>query len=173
MCMELIEEYPYFFTATILEWKHLLKPDKFKDIIIISLIYMVVNNRMKIFGFVIMSNHIHIIWLNLAPFNQAQNQLSFMKFTAQMILKELRNSHNEVLKHFEVNLKDRKYQIWKRNPLSIELRSSEISAQKLKYIHENPLRAGLFETNVDYKYSSAKYYESNKSEWVFLSNIFE
>ena len=98
--MELIQEYPYFFTATVLEWKHLLQPDKFKDIIINSLIFMVENKRMKIFGFVIMSNHIHMIWHNLPPFNQSENQLSFMKFTAQMILKELWNSHNEVLKAF-------------------------------------------------------------------------
>ena len=32
-----ITEYPQFFTATNLEWKKLLKPDKYKDIIISSL----------------------------------------------------------------------------------------------------------------------------------------
>ncbi|TAF72912.1 MAG: hypothetical protein EAZ53_14690 [Bacteroidetes bacterium] len=61
---------------------------------------MAENNRMKIFAFVIMSNHIHVIWQNIPPYNQKENQLSFMKFTAQMILKELRNNHQEVLKHF-------------------------------------------------------------------------
>lgn len=40
-----------------------------------------------------------------------------------MILKELRNNHSAVLSHFEVNLKDRKYQIWERCPLSVELRT--------------------------------------------------
>ena len=169
--MEIVVEYPYFFTATILEWKHLLKPDKFKDIIISSLIYMAESNRMKIFGFVIMSNHIHVIWQNLPPYNQNENQLSFMKYTAQMILKELKSYHPEVLKHFEVNLKDRKYQIWQRNPLSIEIRTSSVSNQKLTYIHENPIKAGLCPTIIDYKYSSAKYYELNQSEWVFLSSI--
>jgi len=28
--------YIYFYTATILDWKHLLKPDKFKQIILIA-----------------------------------------------------------------------------------------------------------------------------------------
>jgi hypothetical protein len=32
--------WPQFYTATILEWKHLLKPDKYKDIIIQSLQYL-------------------------------------------------------------------------------------------------------------------------------------
>ena len=45
-----------FYTATILEWKHLLKPDKYKQIIVDSLTYLVNEQRVKIFGFVIMSN---------------------------------------------------------------------------------------------------------------------
>ena len=32
--MNFSEFYPDYFTATILEWKHLLKPDKYKDIIL-------------------------------------------------------------------------------------------------------------------------------------------
>ena len=90
-----------------------------------------------------------------------------------MILKELRNNHPEVLKYFEVNLKDRKYQIWERNPLSIDLRTKEVREQKLNYIHENPVKSGICLTNIDYKYSSARYYELNESEWTFLSNIFD
>jgi hypothetical protein len=39
--------YPYFFTATILEWKHLLKPDKYKDIIIKSLLYLSEQKKLK------------------------------------------------------------------------------------------------------------------------------
>lgn len=54
--------YPYFYTATILEWKHLLKPDKYKDIIIQSLYFFSTQNKIKVFGLVIMPNHIHLIW---------------------------------------------------------------------------------------------------------------
>jgi hypothetical protein len=34
--MDYPTNYPHFFTATILEWKHLLKLNKFKEIIILS-----------------------------------------------------------------------------------------------------------------------------------------
>lgn len=37
-----------FFTATILEWKHLLKPDEYKHIIIESLRFLAENKRVKI-----------------------------------------------------------------------------------------------------------------------------
>jgi len=39
-----------FFTATILEWKHLLKPDKYKDIIVESLKFLSLENRAIIFA---------------------------------------------------------------------------------------------------------------------------
>jgi putative transposase len=54
--------YPYFYTATILEWKHLLKPNEYKDIIIQSLYFLSTQNKIKVFGLVIMPNHIHLIW---------------------------------------------------------------------------------------------------------------
>ncbi|WP_206197576.1 hypothetical protein [Terrimonas sp.] len=41
----IITEYPMFFTATILEWKKLLVPDKYKDIIVNSLRFLVQKNR--------------------------------------------------------------------------------------------------------------------------------
>ena len=63
--------YPYFFTATILEWKHLLKPDKYKDIIIKSLLYLSEQNKVKVFGLVIMPNHIHLIYSPLLVFKRS------------------------------------------------------------------------------------------------------
>ena len=51
-----------FFTATILYWKKLLKPDKYKQIIIESLKFLVAEKRVQVYGFVIMPNHIHLIW---------------------------------------------------------------------------------------------------------------
>ena len=51
--------YPQFFTATILEWKHLLADDKHKDIIINSLKFLVAEKRIILNAFVIMSNHMH------------------------------------------------------------------------------------------------------------------
>lgn len=171
--MELITENPYFFTATILEWKKLLKLDKFKQIIVNSLKYLSDNKRMKIYSFVIMENHVHIIWQSLSGFTYKENQLSFMKYTAQQIIKELRNNHTEVLKSFEVNLKDRKYQIWERNPLSIELINKKVYEQKLEYIHYNPVKAELCVKPEDYLFSSASFYILNDNKWSFLSNINE
>lgn len=89
-----------FYTATILEWNHLLKPDKCKQIIIDSLAFLVKEQRVKVYGFVIMSNHIHLIWQSTALHSLKHTQLSFMKYTAQQIKFDLEKHHINVLPYF-------------------------------------------------------------------------
>jgi hypothetical protein len=55
-------EWPQFYTATILNWQHVLEDDKYKDIIVESLQFCVKENKVKMYAFVIMSNHIHLVW---------------------------------------------------------------------------------------------------------------
>lgn len=69
---------PYFYTASILNWQKLLKPDKYKDIIISSLQYLVAQQKIKVFAFVIMPNHIHLIWTMLAKNGKEIPNASFM-----------------------------------------------------------------------------------------------
>ena len=161
-----------FFTATILEWKTLLLIDKYKDIIIDSLSYLVKNNRVKIYAFVIMPNHIHLIWQIAETCKREDLQRDFLKYTAQQIKSDLVENHQNVLSQFEVNAKDRKYQIWERNPLSIDIFTREVLFQKMNYIHNNPIHEKwkLCEIPEDYRYSSARYYTHNESEWTFLTH---
>jgi REP element-mobilizing transposase RayT len=56
------EYWPQFFTATILEWKTLLQQDKYKEEIVKSLRFLVQQKRIKLYAFVIMNNHLHLIW---------------------------------------------------------------------------------------------------------------
>jgi putative transposase len=164
----IITEYPQFVTATILEWKKLLKPDKYKEIVIGSLKYLVENKRIKLYAFVIMDNHIHLIWQMLGGIIPEDVQRDFLKYTAQIIKKDLVKNHPLVLEQFKVGAKDRQYQFWERNALSIELRTDKVFKQKLDYIHYNPVKAGLCNLPEEYKYSSASFYELNKTEWKFL-----
>ena len=165
-----ITEYPQFFTATNLEWKKLLKPDKYKDIVISSLRFLVNNKRAKIFAFVIMDNHLHLIWQMMPDNNPAAVQRDFLKYIAQRIQKDLRKYHPEVLAQFKVDAKDREYQFWERNALSVELRSHPVFIQKLEYIHWNPVKAEMCKLPEEYKYSSASFYETGVDNWGFLEH---
>ncbi len=117
-----------------------------------------------------MSNHIYLIWQVGDTYDLSDVRHSFMKYTAQMMLKEARTLHPAVLAMFKVKAADRKHQIWKRNPLPVPLWSKAVFEQKLEYIHLNPLRAGLVALPEEYQYSSAVFYMTGKSEWAFLSH---
>ena len=63
MKQQCAQEWPQFFTATIQEWKHLLKEDQYKNIINNSLTFLLAEGYVTINGFVIMPNHLHITCL--------------------------------------------------------------------------------------------------------------
>lgn len=113
--------YPQFFTATILEWKHLLADDCIKDIVVNSLKFLVNDGRTRVFGFVIMPNHIHVIWQIQDAFTRNKVQQSFLKYTAQKMKFRLLDTDDKVLQNYKVKASDREYQFWERNPLSIDL----------------------------------------------------
>ncbi|HEY5370159.1 MAG TPA: transposase [Hanamia sp.] len=169
----IITESPQFFDTTILEWKMLLKPEKYKDIIISSLQFLVESNRVKVNAFVVMDNHIHLIWKMMAGIKPENVQKDFMKFTAQKIKQDLVRNHPAVLTHFKVNAKDREYQFWERNALSVELNTLEILKQKLEYIHYNPVHAGICVLAEEYKYSTARFYETGTNDWSFVTHYTE
>ena len=115
------EYWPQFYTATIYKWQHLLADDKHKDVIVDSLKFLVTEKRIELNAFVIMSNHIHLIWQPMFGFSPVDIQASFMKYTAQQLKRSLTKNNIEALASFKVNKYDREYQFWKRGPLGIEL----------------------------------------------------
>ena len=131
-----------------------------------SLRFMVDNNRVQIHAFVIMNNHMHLLWNILHPNKLEDVQRDLLKFTAQTIVNDLRKNDPGSLKNYYVGLKDRKHQVWERNPLSVPVWREEVVKQKLDYIHSNPVKAGYCKYPEDY--SSAALYYGLPSEWDFV-----
>ena len=76
----------YFFTATILNWKHLLAHDECKQIIVDEWKRLVELNRISIYAFVVMPNHYHIIWSIEEEYNPEDIQRDFHKWTAKQLI---------------------------------------------------------------------------------------
>ena len=168
--MAIITEYPAFFTATVLNWHKLLHQDKYKEIIIGSLRFLVQKQRIKLNAFVIMPNHLHLIWQMKNNCFRDDVQRDFLKFTAQCVKYDLEKFHPDQLEYFRIDAADRKHQIWERRPLSVELRTDKVYQQKLVYIHMNPVKAGLCVFPEEYKYSSAAFYYTGVDNWGFLTH---
>ena len=162
----------YFWTATIHKWLPLLDGTINKQIIIDSLKHLSDKELITVYGFVIMPNHIHFIWQQNNLNGKETPKGSFLKYTAHLFLKDLKTNGN--LKNYEVNQANKKHEIWQRDSLGIEVYSREVAKQKLDYIHFNPVSGkwNLAKDDIDYHFSSARFYETGLDDFGFLKNIF-
>src|SRR5215218_2097329 len=165
----------YFYTETINEFHHLLHHDAYKLIVIESLQYLVKAGLVTIYAYVIMPNHIHLIW-RIEKMNGKESPVgSFAKFTAHQFKKRLEIESRHELMSYAVSKSDRSFQFWKRDPLAIPLLNEKIFFQRLKYIHENPVKEkwSLCEWPEDYRWSSARFYKDGYDEFGILRSYFE
>lgn len=158
-------DWPQFFTATNLDWKFLLANKANKEIIIQSLQYLVKTHAIRLHAFVIMSNHFHLVWQPMPGHSYQHIHFRFMKHTGQQLKLILKANHPALLAQCKVDKADREYQIWRRNALSIPLFSRYVYEQKIRYIHYNPVRAGICQYPEQYLYSSAEFYFSGKDRF--------
>ncbi|GAA4210722.1 hypothetical protein GCM10022289_38500 [Pedobacter jeongneungensis] len=132
--------YPYFYTDTICNFAHLLHDDNLKMIIINSLKFLVDQKLIEIYGYVIMPNHIHLIWNMLKLNGKESPAASFTKFTAHEFRKYFLVNNPILINQYRSQKNDRTFQFWKRDPLAIPLSRESILIQKLDYIDDNPIK---------------------------------
>ena len=130
----------YFWTITINKWQHLLMPDENKAIIMDSLQWLVQSELVKIYGYVVMSNHLHLIWEQLKMNGKEFPKNSFEKFAAKTFINNIKASNDGSLSNYAITAVDRQHNIWQRDPLAIQILNKEMAAQKLGYMHLNPMQ---------------------------------
>ena len=162
-----------FFTATCLLWQPLLEPDNRKRILTDSLKFMVDGGRIWVYGFVIMPNHIHLMWRRQDAWLNRNTEQIFLKFTAQQIKFKIIGTGEQELQNYKSTQADRLYQFWERRPFKANMYNGKTAAQKLNYMHYNPVKAGLCINPEDYRFSSYRFYELNEDEWGFITHYEE
>src|SRR4030095_4132408 len=80
----------YFWTATINSWYRLLEKDEYKDVIIDSLQYLSDADKIDVYAFIIMPNHIHLIWRINEPNGKESPQGSLLNYTAHIFKQMLK-----------------------------------------------------------------------------------
>ncbi|HEY3392148.1 MAG TPA: transposase [Lacipirellulaceae bacterium] len=118
-------------------------------------------------GFVIMPDHVHaIVWFSeigdLSRFMKSWKQTSSLKLKAMM--RGLLQNYAKA-----VHLSD---PFWQAKYYPFNLYSDGKARVKLDYMHLNPVKAGLVQRAVDWKSSSARYYELGECVGVPLKWIF-
>ncbi|MEE1946941.1 transposase [Pedobacter sp. KR3-3] len=165
----------YFWTSTVKDWKLLLKSDSYKQLIVDCLDELVKRKMIIVYAFVIMPNHIHLVWEAMGKNGNEMPHASFNKKTAHELVKDLKLNDPTLLLHFKVSEKERAYRIWQRDALAILMDSRAKVEQKVNYIHLNPLqeRWSLADRPENYKWSSAKFYEEGIDDFGFITHYLE
>lgn len=161
----------YFLTLTVEDWVDVFTRPIYKHIIVESLEYCQNEKGLEIYSWCLMSNHLHLI----AGTKRSENNLSdilrdFKKFTSKNIIVAIKNNPESrrkwMLDRFifagKFNKKIKEFKFWQDGNEPKEIYSTEFMEQKLDYIHNNPVVAGLVEMPEHYKYSSAKDYAGMK-----------
>ena len=161
----------YYITMTVVGWLDVFTRKNHRDVLIESLKYCQKEKGLIIYAYVIMSNHIHMIVQTNEPHQIKDTIRDFKKFTSKKILFQIQNepeSRREwMLKIFEdeaeQSKKHKTYKFWQVGNHAIEVFTEKFIWDKINYIHENPVRAGLVKQQWDWIYSSASNYQDEES----------
>jgi putative transposase len=156
----------YYTTSTILAWQSLFEKEDNIQFLYDAWQFLKDDRRILLYSFVIMPNHIHWLYETRDPFKNEQIKHTFHSFTAKKLLQGMNDTEREL---FRVGQKNREFQVWKANSLSVEIFSQKFFDQKMTYIHLNPSRAGLIQDNESYEPSSCQSYDVDKSLFPFLT----
>jgi REP element-mobilizing transposase RayT len=154
------DQNPYFLTSTTVNWLPLFKNPEIAQIIIDSLIFMASENRLTIYAYVLMENHLHLI---ASAENLGNEIASFKSFTARKCIDNYKENRNvkilQQLSNYKlVHRKDRSYQFWQEGVHPKRIIDNTMMQQKINYIHHNPVRKGYVDKPELWLYSSARDY---------------
>ena len=108
-------------------------------------------------AYVLMTDHLHaIIASELKPSKVLQYVNGIIGHRVISFLKT--NGHALSLEKLRHAKKDRGYQysLWDHHPNAKVLTSEDVVLQKVKYVHQNPVRAGLVSDADEYRWSSVR-----------------
>jgi putative transposase len=152
----------YFLTCTVVHWIDLFTRKDYRDIVVQSLNYCIAQKNLIVYAWVIMSNHIHLVARCEPPGEMSAFLRDFKKFTSKKIadrILEIPESRREwLLDKFGFEAKRTRraenYKIWTDANHAVDLTDIDIM-EKIDYVHNNPVRAGLVDSPAHYIYSSA------------------
>jgi len=152
--------YPYFLTCTAVNWLPLFADPKLAAIVLESLSFMQHERDLRLYAYVLMENHLHLV----ARSDRLDDLMAqFKSFTARRMVDSWqvrgRAGLLEQLSAAKAQHKgDREYQVWQEGLHPECIQGAEMMRQKVEYIHQNPVRRGYVELPEHWRYSSARNY---------------
>jgi len=158
--------YAHFVTFSVDRRRRLLDHEHPKRIVLGALNEELRQHEALCVGFVLMPDHVHgAIWL---PSTGALS--SFMHGWKRKSSFHIRSWYRRAAaRYFEGFGEGDRF--WQRKYHSFEIDEASKLEEKLRYMHENPVRAGLVERATDWRWSSARWYAWGRSVGVPIRAI--
>jgi len=151
--------------------------NEYKDIFLESVTFSRQNKAMEVFAWCIMTSHVHLVFRSAGEYKPEDLLGDIKRFTNRKIIQAIIENPKESRKEWlleqfkkaaEQSSNVNKYQFWRHDNKPIELWSNKVIAEKINYIHYNPVEEGLVYRPEDYVYSSARDYSGEKG---LLNNV--
>jgi len=155
------ELHAHFVTFSCYRRRRLLDDDRAKRVVLGVLNAQLAGRKASCVGFVVMPDHVHaIVWFPL-PGQLSVFVQQWKRLTSHQISLLVRRK----LLHYAEKIGDDD-PFWQAKYYALNLYSDGKVREKLTYMHENPVRAGLVAQACDWAFSSARYYEQRRSVGV-------
>lgn len=163
----------YLITSTIVNWIDIFTSEKYFNILIDAVNFYINKKKLKVYSYVIMKNHFHMICRSE---NLTHTIRLIKSFTAKKIISELEiEKRTDLLKYFKESKKEykkgRTYQIWQEGFHPQEIINNGVLKQKIEYVHLNPVKRNYCLNSIDWKYSSAEFYETGTQSVIPIERI--
>jgi putative transposase len=160
----------HFVSFAVVEWVDVFTRKQYCDIVLESLRYCQQQKDLILYAWCLMSNHIHLV-VSAKSLNTSDILRDFKKYTSSKIIEAIESNPDESRKEWILqifrnkaasNSRNMNYHFWRQDNQPKEMYSSGFTTQKINYIHNNPVEAGIVEKPEHSLYSSAKDYYSAK-----------
>jgi len=154
----------YFVSFAVVEWLDVFTRNEYKAILLECLEFCQKKKGMEIFAWCIMTNHVHLAFRSIGGQKPELLLGDFKRFTSNALVKAIEENRSEsrreqflavFKKSAEKSSNVRHRQFWRHDNHPIEIWSNKVIAQKIRYIHNNPVDEGIVFRPQDYQYSSA------------------
>ncbi len=165
----------YFITMTTVGWIDVFTRKNHKMLIVDSLKYCQEKKGLEIYGWVLMSNHFHMICSATEGTILSDILRDFKKYTSKNIVKQIKEeseSRREWMlslfeKYCEHLKRKQNFKLWQDGNHAEVIVSKQFFDQKLNYIYQNHVEEMIVTTPEDYLFSSAR----NYAELPYLLDI--
>ena len=157
----------HFVTFSTYQRRQFLSPDRTRTIVVEVLQSCLERHHAHCCGFVVMPNHIHAI-LSVAHDSTIAAFLLAWKKTSSFRIKRF---YAQELTNYR-GLCPKNCPVWQAKFYDFLLESDKKFIEKIGYMHDNPVTAGLCSTLIDWRWSSARFYELQEDIGVKITQLY-